>query len=275
VDLLYGLSARSISFGRATFYTTSLTHLALLGWYPRDASLQHHGVQLTLLDASSSITTADGPPRARVLTMEMMSEGLLWTLRDRELRPEDVHSTQAYEFDRIPPEVVADYVLDQRGTTYRDANCQGYAQNLMDRIITHGRALKAKGEPLISSRPELTRRLVVILVVVALAVVISAVAQWAICWRALAHARAIPSALKRRPVQGLRLIASKLAEDVFALEERAAKACGSEHAAALVRRAAIAALMCQSPFVFWYVVISWWQQRQRRPMPVEPLLGRQ
>lgn len=256
VQLLYELASGNATFAKATFYTTSLTHLAILGWYPQSTALQHHGVQFTLKDGSVGMSgklmnesklSADG---ARVLTVEMMSEGLLWSLRDSELAQEDVHSTETYEFDSIPPEVVADYILDQKGTTYRDANCQAYAKNLMDRILFHGHQLKVL-HPVIGNRPAFTSRFVMILSLAVVAIMLSMAAQWLLFWRSLYHLRVKGD--KWFPGTSLCKVAEAIAEDMYSLERWTACAFGGR-AASLLRRTAVAALMFQSPPVFWYVI---------------------
>merc|ERR1719183_849409 len=94
VRLLYDAAAQNASFSKVTFFTTSLSPLAVIGYYPQSAMLQHHGVQLTLspdavrlvgcLNHSCCLDEKSIPPDppfitpgASVVTIEMMSEGLL------------------------------------------------------------------------------------------------------------------------------------------------------------------------------------------------------
>lgn len=254
VELLYALAAGNGSFSKATFYTTSLTQLAILGWYPQSTALQHHGVQFTLKHGSPGMTTKrmHQSQEARVLTMEMVSEGLLWSLREQELPIEELHSTEAYEFDSIPAEIIADYVLDQKGTTYRDANCQSYAKNLMDRVLLHGHGLTST-QPIIGTRSPFTYRLAVLIVVAVLAIVASLAAQWAFLYRAGIHIWS--KGAKWWYLASLQEIARALCDDIYAWEHRMAIIFG-ERTACRTRQVAVAALMLQSPPVFWYVVVT-------------------
>lgn len=259
VSLLYRLAERNASFTKVTFFTTSLTQLAVLGYYPQSTALQHHGVQLTLSPDSTRIPYkryASGEAAgASVLTLEMMANGLLWALREGELGPNDVHSVESYDFGHLPPAVVADYVLDQRGTTYRDANCQDYAKNLMDRILAHGQGLKSTS-PKLGTQQEMTNRFIVLLFVVGLLIVSSATLQWAMCWRACQHMWNAPVECKAHPGARLWHTARALAHDAEVLERRVAKVLG-EQPARVARYAVVLIAMLQSPPIFWYVVVSY------------------
>eukprot|EP00448_Togula_jolla_P003102 CAMPEP_0170598660 /NCGR_PEP_ID=MMETSP0224-20130122/16367_1 /TAXON_ID=285029 /ORGANISM="Togula jolla, Strain CCCM 725" /LENGTH=668 /DNA_ID=CAMNT_0010923229 /DNA_START=53 /DNA_END=2059 /DNA_ORIENTATION=- len=256
VAQLYSLAAQNASFTRATFFTTSLTQLALLGWYPQSTALQHHGVQLVLQNSSAHLpfkhNEAGSPSKAKVLTLEMMVEGLVWSIREQELAPQDIHSMEAYEFEHIPAEVVADFVLDQKGTTYKDANCQQYARNLMDRILTHGHGLKVS-ESVLGSTPEMTYRLIVLLAAMALAIGLSAVVQWAVCLRAIFHLRA--EGVQKGISSRLKHAAFALADDFACMEGELGKRCG-ERVARVSRVALVLGAMVHSPVVFWYVIIK-------------------
>merc|ERR1711920_535279 len=98
-------------------------------------------------------------------------------LREGELSPDEVHSTETYEFAALSPEVVADYVLDQKGATYKDGNCQAYAAGLMNRIFFHGRDLKSK-RPIIGTVEEYTWRFIALLSLAALIIAVSMAGQW-------------------------------------------------------------------------------------------------
>lgn len=264
VQLLYSLAAQNISFGKATFYTTSLSQLAILGFYPQDHALQHHGVQLTLKENFTGMPTqlgskiGEATSGARVLTLEMMTQGLLWSLRQKELAADEVHSTEAYQFHAIQPEVVADYILDQKGTTYRDANCQAYASGLMDRILFHGIDLKST-ESILGLGASYTWRFIGLLCLAVVAIVVSLGAQWTILARSALHMRAKGD--KRNPLTSLRDVVEELADDMKALERYCAGFVG-ERAAHLARRFTIGALMWQSPPVFWYVVVKYWNSKK-------------
>eukprot|EP00928_Gymnodinium_smaydae_P038514 TRINITY_DN26552_c0_g5_i1.p1 TRINITY_DN26552_c0_g5~~TRINITY_DN26552_c0_g5_i1.p1 ORF type:complete len:707 (-),score=172.85 TRINITY_DN26552_c0_g5_i1:60-2180(-) len=269
VSMLYALDALNGSFAKVTFFTTSLTHLAFLGWYPQSAALQHHGVQLTLHNSSSKLmgkrSSEDGgfaEAGARVLTLEMMSEGLLWSLRDSDLK--DVHSTETYEFEHIPARVVADYVLDQKGTTYRDANCQAYAKNLVDRLLFHGQGVRATA-PLLGSAPEITLRFALLLLLVALALATSAAVQWLVCWRAFVHLRCASEAIGADAAGGASKLwrcAAGLGSDAARVEEWLASLLGAV-AAARLRRAAVLLAMLQCPPLFLYVTYDAYAARRK------------
>lgn len=210
VSMLYELEARNASFTRVTFFTTQLQYLALLGWNPKHAALQHHGVQLTL-EANASLPSVEGPvygtgsvDTPRVLTLEMMSEGLLWTLRSDELDRTEVHSYEAYTYDRIRPAVVADYVVDQKRATYTDGNCQVFAKNLMDRVLAHsstGHGQETTFAPSHVSRvlgdvQEITNRARMLLACTLLVVLVGVSVQSAVVWRVTGHVRAGSAAKK-------------------------------------------------------------------------------
>lgn len=273
VELLYQAAARNASFSRVTFFTTSLTQLAVLGYYPKNTALQHHGVQFTLKPDSPDMPflrqeQGEDLTGARVVTVEMMVNGLLWTLRSSELGAHEVHSTEVYEFDHVGPEAVADYILDQRGTTYHDANCQLYAKNLMERIMTHGQGLRSV-DPALGTGEETTYRLIV--VVLALVVLLAAfvLAQWTIVWRVFLHLRYSPPEESHKFPLLARLQHTwwALKQDAAAVEAVMMGKCG-EHAAAIMRYTAIfVGMSISSPF-FWYMVITGAQGFSRRRMAV-------
>jgi len=141
---LYQHSQKNLTFVRATFFTTQLTQLGMLGYNPASPDMQHQGVQLTM--ASDDMEVPDGAMnkrsrRASVLTLEMVTSGLLTTFRTAELQPSEVHSMEKYEFDRIAPEVIANFLLDHKGESYSEVNCHKFAQNLMERIMAHGQTV--------------------------------------------------------------------------------------------------------------------------------------
>jgi len=143
-DTLYQLSQKNLTFVRATFFTTQLTQLRMLGYNPTSPGMQHQGVQLTM--ASDDIEVPDAASkkqsrRASVLTLEMVTSGLLTTFRTAELQPSEVHSMEKYDFDHIAPEVIAGFLLDHKGNSYTDVNCHDFAQNLMERIMAHGKTV--------------------------------------------------------------------------------------------------------------------------------------
>lgn len=254
VDVLSALASANASFGRVTFFTTSLTQLAALGWQPRSIALQHHGVQLTLRDEVPAMPwrrpfeeSGVASSSARVLTVEMMAEGLLWSLRAQELRTEDVHSTEMLEFDNLRPEVIADYVLDQKGTTYRDANCQLYARHLMDRLLIHGGRSK-NAVIKVGSREEMSPRFYCMLALAGLAVIASAAAQWALFWRVATHVRRVPADAKWR-FTALAHVAEALTEDAAAAEAHLSALCGLRCGHAV----STAAWLAAAPSRFTYI----------------------
>merc|ERR1719197_1360985 len=120
IDALYQHSQKNLTFVRATFFTTQLTQLGMLGYNPASPDMQHQGVQLTM--ASDDMEVPDGAMnkrsrRASVLTLEMVTSGLLTTFRTAELQPSEVHSMEKYDFDRIAPEVIAGFLLDHKGNS--------------------------------------------------------------------------------------------------------------------------------------------------------------
>lgn len=273
VELLYQAAARNASFSRVTFFTTSLSQLAVLGYYPKNTALQHHGVQFTLRSDSHDIPfvrqgQGENLTGARVVTVEMMANGLLWTLRSSELGLHDVHSTETYEFDHVGPEAVADYILDQRGTTYQDANCQMYARNLMERIMTHGQGLRSV-EPVLGTREETTYRLVIVVALLAFLLASSALAQWAVVWRVVMHLRCSPPEEGHKVSLMARLQHTwwALKQDAAAFEVFMAGKCG-EHVAGAMRYIAIfVGISISSPF-FWYTVITGAQSFRRKKVAI-------
>lgn len=265
VNLLLDLAARSGTFSKVTFFTTTLTQLAVLGYYPNIPGWQHHGVQLMLSDDSGDMQLdIEGTPGARVLVLEMMADGLLWSLRNSGVDLNDVHSMQEYEFESVAPEWIADYILDQKGTTYQDANCQEYALNLMNRIRTHGRGLSAS-EPLVSTKPEVTLRFKALLVLAGLVAAAFVALQWLLIWRVTMQFRHADGGFMTK----LYSTAKEVASDLRMLEAWAAKIVG-EGPACNIRRAIVLVIMSQSSPVFWYVVVT--EVRKRTKVAPEPLL---
>jgi hypothetical protein len=273
VELLYQAAERNASFSRVTFFTTSLTQLAVLGYYPKNTALQHHGVQFTLRSDSPDMPflqqmKGEDLTGARVVTVEMMANGLLWTLRSSELQPHDVHSTETYEFDHVGAEAVADYILDQRGTTYHDANCQLYARNLMERIMTHGQGLKGV-DPVLGTRDETTYRLVVVCLALVLLLAASALAQWALVWRVVVHLRYSPPDECHKVSLMARMHHTwwALKQDAAAFEVFMAAKCGLRVAGAMRYMAIFVGVSLSSPF-FWYMVITGAQSFRRKKVVV-------
>jgi len=193
-DVLYKLAQKNLTFTRATFFTTQLSQLRALGYNPGDPSMQHQGVQLTM--ASGDMEVPEGgdsffPSHASVLTLEMVTSGLLSTFRTRELQPRDVHSMEEYDFDSLRPEVIANVLLDYKGMTYADVNCHAFAQNLMERILAHGvtvNGLSTRFEPrrvtrIIGTEDELSARAWALLSVALSITAAFLAAQWYYLWR--------------------------------------------------------------------------------------------
>lgn len=132
-------------FQRVTFRTTTLTQLAAIGVQPSSVHYQHWGVELTLAPDSPGLPLLRDVTRqeARVLSVEMMSEGLLWSLKQHEMPLDDVQSSESFAFDNLPVNLVADFLFERRGMTYKDENCQQFARNLMDRILVYGQLPRA------------------------------------------------------------------------------------------------------------------------------------
>lgn len=199
VEMLYASNAGGAQFGRVTFFTTTLSQLSVFGIQPRDTRMQHHGVQLTLLAGSPGMPlsrspqedeTTEAPLEARVLTLDMMSDGLWWTLRNYELQPHELHSSETYDFDSISPAVVAEFLLSHRSAKYRDLNCQAFAQGLMDQILLKGFVESSFGPRHaldLGDAPDFTNRGYVVLGVVLLCCLLSPAVQASMMLRFFKH----------------------------------------------------------------------------------------
>jgi len=266
VQLLYRLSAENVTFSNVTYFTTSLTQLALVGYYPKSTAWQHHGIQFIVGPNSPQIPGQHSGTRimakaAKVLTIEMVMEGLLWSLREKELGPGEMHSMESYHFDSLSPEVLADYVLDQKGTTYSDANCQLYAKNLLDRVLMHGGPVHSIQHALGNQR-EVTGRFIVFLAILATVVAASVVVQWALLWRVFGHIRRMPLDARWRLKASALHVASALGQDADSLEELAAGRI-TKQGAKSVRKACLCVAMLQCPALFWYVAVDWLSKKWR------------
>mmetsp|Transcript_46408 Transcript_46408/g.105287 ORF Transcript_46408/g.105287 Transcript_46408/m.105287 type:complete len:635 (+) Transcript_46408:56-1960(+) len=242
VALLYGLAGQNVSFSSVSYFTTSLSQLALLGVYPEDAALQHHGVQFVLPAEAQSISNGTG----RVLTVEMMVEGLLWTLREQPLAEDEVYSLETYHMEHLDAGVVADFVVDQKGATYKDANCQAYARHLLTRVLSHGTRSGQAVELFVASQAPLSRRALVLLAGVSTALLGAALAQLLLLARFVKHCRAAQDTGRiRGGVAGL-------VGDAEAVDQWAAKVGGRWAPTAL---RAVVAWLC--PVFLWYLAGRW------------------
>jgi hypothetical protein len=159
VRLLYELDVQKARFSRVTFFSTTLTQLALIGVHPASAKYQHWGIEFTLaVDSPGLPRLRDGMGRdARVLSVEMMSQGLLWSLKQREMPRDEVYSTESFEFDDLSPSVLADFLLERRDMNYRDMNCQVFARQILDLVFIYGTSPRAVGRYM-KEAPEFTLR---------------------------------------------------------------------------------------------------------------------
>lgn len=144
VEALYTFARQGATLKRATLFSTTITQFAYTGLNPQDSNFQHLGVTLRF---SKPVVFQNAS--WDFLTLEMMSDGLMWQLT--ESVPTMGYSYQkklSMDYDDLSPKVVARFVADYQGEKYKVGltDCQTLAADLAQRLALHGRSLAADYE---------------------------------------------------------------------------------------------------------------------------------
>jgi hypothetical protein len=147
VSGLYDFHAQGVTMARVTLFTTALQQLSYAGLNPKGSDLQHLGLTI---EFSKPVHYGGGA--WRFLSLEMMAQGMMWTLNaDSEpTKNYDYQKKLTFSYDSLSPKVVARYLAEQQGRKYKygTTDCQTVAMELASRLALHGRRLSA-GKPLV------------------------------------------------------------------------------------------------------------------------------
>lgn len=139
VSGLYDFEKQGASLAKVTLFTTRITQLKIVGVNPDGSDYQHFGLTLEL---SQPVTFNDEP--VRFITLEMMAQGLMWTLSENAPSTGyDYVKKSTMTYDDLSLKYVARYLAEQQGRTYvvGVTDCQTLAAELAMRLSLHGRRL--------------------------------------------------------------------------------------------------------------------------------------
>ena len=112
---LYDFGKQGASLVRVTLFTTALQQFEIAGVNPKGSDYQHLGLTFEF----SKPVQFDGGS-VRFLTLEMMAQGMMWTL-NAESAPTTNYNYQkklTLSYHNLSPNVVARYLAEQQGRRY-------------------------------------------------------------------------------------------------------------------------------------------------------------
>jgi len=142
VEALFAFAEQGVQVKTVTLFSTRLEQLKYLGWNPPGSFFQHMGVTVEL-----SRPVQYEHLTVQFLTLEMMAPGLMWTVGANQAPTEhyDYQKQRTFVYHDLSPSVIARYLTGSRHRKYAwgTTDCQTFAMELMQRLVMHGRRLRA------------------------------------------------------------------------------------------------------------------------------------
>lgn len=140
VEVLHTMSDQGIFVRSAALFTSTPTQFRLVGLEPSSATWQHMGL---VLESSHPVHSFGGV--WRYLTLEMMSQGMMWTLSPAVLQDGyDYQKLFNLSFDALSFRHIARYLSRHKKDTYKVGfvDCQTESIQLFRTLQAHGKSVR-------------------------------------------------------------------------------------------------------------------------------------